>query len=83
MTFFQDYTAFVFSDQKGNSELEQCIFQTKRINWHLGPSFISTESQHMPVLKKFMTKHKLESLWEKFNLYMWLPMEEANNFEYE
>lgn len=83
MTRFQDYTVFIFSGQEENSELEECIFQTKRINWPLGPSFISVESQHFPVVKKFMSEHMLESSWERFNLYMWLPQEEAKEFEYE
>lgn len=74
---------FVFSCEENFSELRDCIFTTNRINWQLGPLFLSIESQHLPILQDYMASNQLKVSWEKFNLYFWLPKDEAKLIEYE
>lgn len=80
---YQDYNVFVFSCEENCAELRECIFTTKRINWQLGPLFLSIESKHLPILQEYMAANQLTVSWEKFNLYFWLPKEQAKLIEYK
>lgn len=42
----------MFSNLKENVKLKECIYQTKRINWPLGPLILSIESQHLPYIEE-------------------------------
>lgn len=60
INFLQDYMVYPFTLQTNNTELQECIYRTKRIKWPLGPIIMSLDTQQLPVISNFMAEHRLE-----------------------
>lgn len=69
--------------QSSNKELIECIKKTKRINWKMGPLFLSIEVQHKFILEEVMREQNLSMDWDLPTVCVWLPKEKALQLEYE
>lgn len=72
--------------QENSGEVLECLRNTKRIKWQLGPLIPSIHAEDYEVFNKLMNELKREvdyrTDWPKFNVCVWLPKEKALNFEY-
>lgn len=72
--------------QETSGEVLECLRNTKRIKWHLGPLMPSVHAEDFEVLNKLMSELKREvddrTDWPKLNACVWLPKEKARSFDF-
>lgn len=67
----------VFTNQESCGELRDCINQTKRIHWELGPLFTSIEDRHFEYLDNYVQSHRFEYQKRVLNTFHKLSSEDA------
>lgn len=59
-SIFQTYVVFIFSLEPTNTELRECLLETKFIKWELNPLFISVQSENFNLMDEVMKNKNLQ-----------------------
>lgn len=78
-----DYWIFISSLEESGEEIKECIFNTKLIEWNLGPFFTSNDEREAFMLLDFLRQKNYKVEIENWNVVFHQMKKEASLVEYD